>query len=141
MAEKTKGSKSQGKTTGKQNRGKTDEVKKLFKQSIYYKLDQNNLKLILSVQHACLDVVKVCATTIKAIQKQLKRHDYEQGCKVRGELLGELNEASTMLKRTVDTFKGVQPDANKDLSEAMLRELTRIREEMEVAQNSIYDAG
>lgn len=112
-----------------------DNPVSLFKHSTYRKLDENNVRVILAVQTACLDIVKICATTIKGIRAELKRlREYEGGCSVRLQYMNELNEAGTMLKRAVDTFKGVQPDANKDVSDAMLAELTEIREKMEQAQ-------
>lgn len=108
-----------------------DDPLTIFKSSTYKKLDDNNVKIIIAVQLACLEIVNICATTIKGIKAELKRHKYEGGCSVRLQYMNELNDASQMLKRAVDTFKGVAPDANKDISDAMLQELTEIRERME----------
>ena len=110
-----------------------NDPKSLFKHSTYKKLDDNNVRVIIAVQNACLDIVKICAGTIKGIRGELSKQckEYEGGCSVRLQYMSELNETSQMLKRAVDTFKGVQPDANKDISDAMLQELTEIREKME----------
>lgn len=116
--------------TAKEKRLTHEQLLKIFNDTIYKKIDKNNNDIILEVQKCCIDVIKICASDIKKIRDALKEIT-EIKSEERILLMTELSSTTQMLKRSVDTFRAVQPEANKDISETILTELTQVRETLE----------
>ena len=113
---------------------KTNLVEKNFKSSLYFKIDDNNIKIILEIQRACFDIARICADQISRIRLELKETPNVFPYMERKNLLEELVENVAMLQKAAGTFKSVQPESTRDISEAMLVELTKIKEGMEKAE-------
>lgn len=112
----------------KKKMSKVELVDKLFGSSNYAEIDKTNLQIILDMQENCLYVSKICNTELKKIKTFLKScEDWEE----RRFKMQELDEVLGRMKTALSMFKSVQPQATKDVGDAIRQDLEKIRSQIE----------